>query len=130
MIPKPWIDQATTSAKDFYDNCKRPDLNERDKMLGALMRYQMSLDAQFMVDKVHVETIAQVQAHNDLEKMLVDEAIEAYDRAFLGVGKKPGRLGMLAAVRRVIEKLWITAINEKEQADAYQRTENPESAVS
>ncbi|AKE44795.1 hypothetical protein AU106_gp164 [Sinorhizobium phage phiM9] len=52
MIDQEMIDRARESAMAFYDNCKRPDLSERDKVQGALLRYQMSLDASFALQNV------------------------------------------------------------------------------
>lgn len=116
MTPKGWIDEATESAKAFYDSCKRPDLDERAKMLGALVRYQMTIDALAMRDQV--EETMQVKDYAGFEDMLVEEAVEAYHNEMKQNGRRPTRLGMRAVVRRIREKLWITALNQKEQADA------------
>ena len=39
------IKRATESALAFWRSCRRPDLGEEDMVRGALVKYQMSLDA-------------------------------------------------------------------------------------
>jgi len=117
MIPKAWIDAATESAKGFYDSCKRPDLDERQKMLGALVKYQMTLDALMMKDSLETSAVVAIRDYQGFEDMLVSEAVTAYHDAMHQNGRKPTRLGMTAVVRRIREKLWITALNQQEQGD-------------
>jgi hypothetical protein len=39
------VKRATESAIAFWRTCKRPDLKDEDKVRGALIKYQMALDA-------------------------------------------------------------------------------------
>lgn len=54
-ITQEMINKARDSAMSWYDNCKRPDLTERSKVLGAMMKYQMSLDAQLVMENLNID---------------------------------------------------------------------------
>ena len=55
VVSKEAIQRATEGALAFWRSCQRHDLDEEAKVKGALVKYQMSLDAVAAIEKLRAE---------------------------------------------------------------------------